>query len=122
MAPTPRPAEPAQPVPGTEGAAGRGLAAGDKSAREMTPAGRARAGKTAFGLLLAPGASASKDQSALVAIDHAVSAAGGKVRRMDFPYRVAGKRVPDKAEVLVGAVVKEAARSEEHTSELQSPC
>jgi uncharacterized protein len=109
VAPTPRPAEPAQPVPGTEGAVGRGLAAGDKSAREMTPAGRARAGKKAFGLLLAPGASASKDQSALVAIDHAVSAAGGKVRRMDFPYRVAGKRVPDKPEVLVGAVVKEAA-------------
>ena len=111
MAPTPRPAGQAKPVPGTDGAAGGGAAGGS----EIRPplGGRARwcgrAGKKAFGLLLAPGASASKDQSALVAIDRAVSAAGGKVRRMDFPYRVAGKRVPDKPEVLVGAVVEEAA-------------
>jgi uncharacterized protein len=62
-----------------------------------------------WGLLLAPGASAGKDQSALVAIDEAVTATGGKVRRMDFPYRVAGRRVPDKPAVLVEAVVKEAA-------------
>lgn len=61
-----------------------------------------------WGLLLAPGASATKDQPALVAVDRAVSAEGGQVRRMDFPYRLAGKRVPDKAPVLVGAVVKEA--------------
>jgi uncharacterized protein len=59
-------------------------------------------------LLLAPGASASKDQSALVEIDHAASAEGGKVRRMDFPYRAAGRRAPDKPEVLVRAVVEEA--------------
>jgi predicted alpha/beta-hydrolase family hydrolase len=31
------------------------------------------------------------------------------VRRMDFPYRAAGKKVPDKPEVLVAAVVEEAA-------------
>jgi uncharacterized protein len=69
-----------------------------------------RAGKQSkWGLLLAPGASASKDQSALVAIDRAATAEGGKVRRMDFPYRVAGRRVPDKPDVLVGAVVDEAA-------------
>jgi predicted alpha/beta-hydrolase family hydrolase len=60
-------------------------------------------------LLLAPGASAGKDQSALVAIDHAASDQGGTVRRMDFPYRVAGKKVPDKPEVLVAAVEHEAA-------------
>lgn len=58
--------------------------------------------------MLAPGASASKDQSALVEIDHAASALGGKVRRMDFPYRAAGRRAPDKPEVLVRAVVEEA--------------
>ncbi len=51
----------------------------------------------------------SKDQSALVTIDGAVSAVGGKVRRMDFPYRLAGKSVPDKPEVLVASVVEEAA-------------
>jgi uncharacterized protein len=60
-------------------------------------------------LLLAPGASASKDQSALVTIDGAASAVGGKVRRMDFPYRLAGKSVPDKPEVLVASVEQEAA-------------
>jgi uncharacterized protein len=31
------------------------------------------------------------------------------VRRMDFPYRLAGRRAPDKPAVLVDAVVKEAA-------------
>jgi uncharacterized protein len=66
------------------------------------------ADQTAWALLLAPGASASKDQSALVEIDHAASAVGGKVRRMDFPYRAAGRRAPDKPEVLVRAVVEEA--------------
>ena len=68
------------------------------------------AGKKAdWGLLLAPGASASKDQSALVAIDRAARGEGGKVRRMDFPYRRAGRKVPDKPEVLIAAVVAEGA-------------
>ena len=62
-----------------------------------------------WGLLLAPGASAGKDQGALVAIDRAASDQGGTVRRMDFPYRVAGKKVPDKPEVLMAAVKQEAA-------------
>lgn len=65
--------------------------------------------QNSWGLLLAPGASASKDQSALVTIDGAATAVGGKVRRMDFPYRLAGKSVPDKPEVLVAAVVEQAA-------------
>ncbi len=72
----------------------------------------------AWGVLLAPGASASSDQSALVAIDKAVSDLGGRVRRMDFPYRLAGRRAPDKAEVLVAAVMKEAAS---FTSEMGLP-
>jgi len=74
------------------------------------PTSRAKrqSGKTTWALLLAPGASASKDQTALVEIDRAASAEGGQVRRMDFPYRAAGRRAPDKAEVLVRAVVEEA--------------
>ena len=44
-----------------------------------------------------------------MAIDRVVSESGGLVRRMDFPYRLAGRRTPDKAEVLVAAVEKEAA-------------
>jgi predicted alpha/beta-hydrolase family hydrolase len=62
-------------------------------------------------LLLAPGAGASSDASALVAIDDAVMAAGlGTVARMDFPYRLAGRRAPDRLPVLLEAV---RARAEE---------
>jgi uncharacterized protein len=62
-----------------------------------------------WGLLLTPGASAGRDQSALVAIDRVASEAGGRVRRMDFPYRLAGRSVPDKPPALIGSVVEEAA-------------
>lgn len=60
-------------------------------------------------LLLAPGASAGRDQSALVAIDRTLTPLGVVVRRMDFPYRRAGRKAPDKAPVLIQAVVEEAA-------------
>lgn len=61
-----------------------------------------------LGLLLAPGAGADRDQRALVAIDRAASDAGITVERMDFPYRKAGRRAPDRTPVLVAAVVAEA--------------
>lgn len=72
---------------------------------------RARHAATA-GLLLAPGASAGRDQPALVAIDQAVlqAGAGFAVERMDFPYRLAGRKAPDKAPVLVAAVREAATR------------
>lgn len=60
-------------------------------------------------VLLAPGASAGRDQPALVAVEHALAPAGVMVSRMDFPYRKAGRRAPDRAPVLVAAVVEEAA-------------
>lgn len=59
------------------------------------------------GLLLTPGAGADRTQSALVAVDDAVSAGGLAVRRVDFPYRRAGRRAPDRAPVLVATVVEE---------------
>lgn len=62
------------------------------------------------GLVLAPGASASRDQGALVAIDDTLSPLGIRVERIDFPYRLAGRRAPDRPPVLVATVV-EAARS-----------
>lgn len=62
------------------------------------------------GLLLTPGAGADRDQAALVAIDTAASASGAKVVRMDFPYRKAGRRAPDRPPVLIAAVVEEAGR------------
>jgi hypothetical protein len=60
-------------------------------------------------LLLAPGAGADRDQSALVAIDAAVTALGIPVERMDFPYRKAGRRAPDRQPVLLRSVLDEAA-------------
>jgi predicted alpha/beta-hydrolase family hydrolase len=57
---------------------------------------------------LFPGAGADRDQSALVAIDTAVSSQQICVERADFPYRIAGRRAPDRAEVLVAHVVSTA--------------
>jgi uncharacterized protein len=70
------------------------------------------AGRKRVGLLLAPGASADRNQATLVAIDRDLSGADGAdvaVARMDFAYTRAGRRAPDKPEVLVEAVVAEAA-------------
>lgn len=55
-------------------------------------------------LLLAPGAGADRSQSQLVAVDEALTALGWTVVRMDFPYRLAGRRAPDRPAVLLEAV------------------
>ena len=60
--------------------------------------------------MLTPGASAGRDQPALVAIDDALSMSGVTVERIDFPYRLQGRRAPDRTPVLVATVV-EAART-----------
>jgi predicted alpha/beta-hydrolase family hydrolase len=62
------------------------------------------------GLVLAPGASAGRDQSALVAIDSALAPEGVRVERIDFPYRLAGRRAPDRQPVLVATVVAASAQ------------
>ena len=59
-----------------------------------------------WGLVLAPGASAGRDQLALVAIDEVATAVGVAVRRIDFPYRLAGRRGPDRPAVLISTVVE----------------
>ncbi len=64
--------------------------------------------RSRLGLLLAPGAGADRNQAALVAIDEAVTSAGGVVVRMDFPYRKAGRRAPDRPPVLIAAAREEA--------------
>jgi predicted alpha/beta-hydrolase family hydrolase len=61
--------------------------------------------KAVSALVLAPGATASRDQSALVAIDDALAPEGMRVERIDFPYRLAGRRAPDRQPVLVASVV-----------------
>ena len=62
-------------------------------------------GAAVAGLVLAPGASAGRDQSCLVAIDTELSSHGVRVERIDFPYHLAGRRAPDRAPVLVATVV-----------------
>lgn len=57
-------------------------------------------------LLLAPGAGADRRSPALVAVEEAVR---WPVARMDFPYRRAGRKAPDRAPVLLAAVREEAA-------------
>jgi hypothetical protein len=61
-------------------------------------------------LLLFPGAGATRDSPALVAIEAAASAALPRLRcvRADFPYRKAGRRAPDRPPVLLAAVREEA--------------
>ena len=58
-------------------------------------------------VLLTPGASAGRDQPALVAVENALAPV--PVERMDFPYRKAGRKSPDKAPVLIEAVREGAA-------------
>ena len=53
-------------------------------------------------VLLAPGAGASSDHHTLVALEASVSPL--PVRRMDFPYRLAGRKAPDRPPVLLDAV------------------
>jgi uncharacterized protein len=56
------------------------------------------------GLVLTPGASAGRDQPALVAIDHAATARGIVVERVEFPGRTAGRRSPDRPEVCMQTI------------------
>jgi predicted alpha/beta-hydrolase family hydrolase len=58
-------------------------------------------------LLLAPGAGSDRNQSTLRAIEGAVAPL--PVVRMDFPYRRAGRKAPDRPDVLLAAVRDEAA-------------
>jgi uncharacterized protein len=61
-------------------------------------------------MLLLPGAGSGRDQSTLVVVDRVVTALPGwSVVRADFPYRKAGRRGPDKPEVLMAAVREELA-------------
>jgi uncharacterized protein len=57
--------------------------------------------------LLAPGAGSSSAHPTLLAIAEALAPMA--LERMDFPYRKAGRRFPDREPVLVDAVVRAAA-------------
>lgn len=59
----------------------------------------------AKGLVLFPGAGSNREHSSLVALEQRLSPL--PVSRIDFPYRRAGRRAPDRAPVLVDCVVDE---------------
>jgi len=54
-------------------------------------------------LLLYPGAGSARDHSSLVAIEHELGGAAS-VERLDFPYRRAGRRAPDRAPTLMASI------------------
>ncbi|HTU38856.1 MAG TPA: alpha/beta family hydrolase [Acidimicrobiales bacterium] len=56
------------------------------------------------GLVLTPGASAGRDHSGLLAIDHAVAQTGRTVVRTEFPGQAAGKRRTDSPPVCIETV------------------
>jgi hypothetical protein len=60
------------------------------------------------GLVLTPGASAGRDQPALLAVDSGLSLDGIRVERIDFPNHRAGRRAPDRPPVLIATVVEAA--------------
>ena len=57
------------------------------------------------GIVLFPGAGSSADHPSLVAVEEALAPL--PVRRVDFPYRRAGRRAPDRAPVLLACVREE---------------
>ena len=57
--------------------------------------------------LLTHGAGSGADQPTLLAVDAALSQLGVVVRRMEFPYRRAGRRAPDRAPKLLESIRSE---------------
>ena len=55
-------------------------------------------------VLLAHGAGSDRNAPALVAVAEALEAAGIPSLRFDFPYRLAGRKAPDRPPVLLAAV------------------
>ncbi|MCA1842579.1 MAG: dienelactone hydrolase, partial [Actinobacteria bacterium] len=60
-------------------------------------------------VLLAHGAGSDRNAPALVAVAAALEAAGIPSLRFDFPYRLAGRKAPDRPPVLLAAVREAAA-------------
>jgi predicted alpha/beta-hydrolase family hydrolase len=61
-------------------------------------------------VLLFPGAGSDSGHPSLVAIEERLVDAGHRVVRADFAYRLAGRKAPDRAPVLLSAVRQQIAR------------
>ena len=62
-----------------------------------------RAGQPA-GIVLTPGAGSGSDHPNLLAVEFALAKHGVASLRIDFPYRLAGRRAPDRPAVLLDTV------------------
>jgi predicted alpha/beta-hydrolase family hydrolase len=60
------------------------------------------------GLIITPGAGAGRDHHTLVAVEAALAPL--PVERLDFPYRIEGRRVPDRPPIAIAHLRREAAR------------
>ena len=56
------------------------------------------------GLVLTPGAGSGRDHPSLLAVEASLAPLGIAVDRVDFPYRIAGRRAPDRPPVLIQTV------------------
>ena len=56
------------------------------------------------GLVLTPGAGSGRDHPSLLAVEESLAPLGIAVDRVDFPYRIAGRRAPDRPPVLLQTV------------------
>ncbi|MDA8077197.1 MAG: dienelactone hydrolase family protein [Actinomycetota bacterium] len=66
------------------------------------------------GIFLAPGAGGSAESPAFVELASSLEASGVPVQRMDFPYRLAGRRRPDPPAVLEASVRERACSFARH--------
>ena len=98
-------------APHASGPPSRGAPGGSsRTGARRAPRGPAGRRRPVRGVVLTPGAGAGSDHAALVAIDRELAADGIAVDRVDFPYRLAGRRAPDRPDVLIATVV-DAARA-----------
>lgn len=67
-------------------------------------------------MLLAHGAGSDRNAPVLVAVADALEAAGIPTLRFDFPYRLAGRKAPDRPPVLLAAVREAAAEFMQQTA------
>jgi len=82
-----------------------------KAPAKKTPTVRSAKAGAPLALLLTPGAGADRAHHTLLHVEHRAIATGRvtATARVDFPYRLAGKRAPDKAPVAVAHLNGEAA-------------
>lgn len=81
-------------------------ASSSKRSKSSRASSRSGSSPAAEALLLTPGAGSGRDHPSLVAIEEAVAPL--PVARVDFPYRRAGRKAPDRADKLIACVVEEA--------------